>query len=145
MGGISNTDKNITLDDFIKKSVERYNNRKMVVNLEVNGDLIPFNRPSEYDLLRYIDDTARAIEWDSDGKYTGQDSSKMFESSRDFVYATCKFMQDKELQKVFEVTEPTDVVVKICGVEGTLELAAKIKEAFDGDRLATEVDNIIKN
>lgn len=145
MGGVKKSDKAITLEDFISKSVKKYENRLKIANIEVDGDLIPFSRPSDEALLSYIDGIAKAVKFDVDGSYQGQDTSLMLEESKEFVYDTCKFLHSKELQQSFECIEPTDIVVKVFGIEGTIDIAQKVKEAFDCQSVSESVDKTIKN
>lgn len=138
-------DQRITLNDFIAKRVKKYNSVPETVDIEFDGDLIPFNRPTEEQVLKYIDEISKAVKVDAQGNYLGQDSQLMFEASRDFVFVSCKYMQDKTLQAEFSVSEPTDVVSKVFGIEGTIEMATKIKEAFDLNKIYDEVASEVKN
>ncbi|WP_037372643.1 hypothetical protein [Anaerovorax odorimutans] len=139
------SDRKITLEDFIKKSTQKYNERKLAVELNVDGDLIPFTRPSEDVLIRYIDGISNAVKFNNEGNYVGQDMEKMFEISKDFVFATCKYLQNKELQESMGALEPTDVVLKVFGIEGTIELAQRVKDAFDLDSEINKKESEIKN
>ena len=44
--------KKLTLGDFKSRAIDKFKNRKLVADIEVEGfGLIPFNRPSDNDML----------------------------------------------------------------------------------------------
>jgi hypothetical protein len=136
----------ITLDEFLQNSIKRYQSKVESIDIETpTGELIPFTRPTTKQQLAYIDGIAKAVKIDGDGNYQGQDTALMLEVSKDYVFATCKFVQSKELQTALNVIDPLDIVVEIFEIQGTIELAGKINEAFAGDKLAEEVSADIKN
>ncbi|WP_242976247.1 phage tail tube protein [Clostridium sporogenes] len=59
--------KKITLEDFIKKATDRYNKRKKVVDIEVEGfGALTFKRPSDSDLLEFKNTLANSIKFSKD-------------------------------------------------------------------------------
>ncbi|MBY6846793.1 hypothetical protein HYI19_18540 [Clostridium botulinum] len=140
---MSKTEK-ITLKDFIKKATDKYNNRKKVAEIEVEGfGLLTFKRPSDSDLLKFKDILANSIKMNKDKSIDKLDYGKMLDASKELVYGSCEFLHNNELMEALECGEPFDIAVKIFGIDDTIELAQKINEAFEGDK--TETEEIIKN
>lgn len=140
-----NHSKKITLQDFITKTVMKKNNAPQHAEIEFDGDYIPVERPSIETQVDYLNGATNAMSFNTDGEILGQDFEKMFDASRDFIFACCPYMQSKELREALECGEPSDVVGKVFGLEGTIDFASKIKEAFDVEKTVEKVHAEIKN
>ncbi|NHI47971.1 hypothetical protein FDE94_08830 [Clostridium botulinum] len=135
-------DKKITLEDFIKKATDKYNNRKKVTDIEVEGfGALTFTRPSDSDLLKFKDILANSIKFSKDESIDKLDYGQMLNASKELIYNSCEFLHSNELMQDLECGEPFDIPVKIFGIDGTVQLAQKINEAFED----SNVEAVIKN
>lgn len=133
----------ITLEEFIAKATAKHNNKKMFVDLYIDEEFgqVTFKRPSNNDILQYINNVSKSISFDKEGNMIGQDTVLMFEASKELVYISCSYLQNKELHNMLGVTDPLDVVAEVFGVQNTIDLATKIKDAFDGESIRDEIKN----
>lgn len=95
--------KNITLEMLIAKK-EQSNNDKMKVvlfNSEVLGGTIEVRKLKARDVIKIMDST--------DNKST----EEAYNANCKLIYKHCPILQDKELQVVYEVAEPYEVVVPV--------------------------------
>lgn len=136
------TNKRLTLDDFRKKAIEKYRNRKMNEYLEVKGfGEVLCERPLDDDLLEYLNQAAKGAIMDKEGNITGTNITPIAEAAKTLVYKSCKYLHDAELQEELEVDEPYDVVFKLFGIDGAMELAEKISDTFGSNEVKREVKN----
>ena len=50
-------DKKLTLEQFKAKAIDKFKNRKLIADIEVQGfGTVPFKRPSDNDLLEYLNE-----------------------------------------------------------------------------------------
>lgn len=95
--------KNITLEMLIAKK-EQSNNDKMKVvlfNSEVLGGTIEVRKLKARDVIKIMDST--------DSKST----EEAYNANCKLIYKHCPLLQEKELQEVYEVAEPYEVVVPV--------------------------------
>ncbi|KYH35831.1 hypothetical protein CLTEP_02240 [Clostridium tepidiprofundi DSM 19306] len=138
--------KKLTLDDFRKKALQREKAKKLFTFIDVDGfGEIRFERPTDNEILRYMNECARAVKVDEKGNVTEQDLSITFEASKELVYVCCPFLQDRELREELDIKDPLDVVSKIFGINGTIEIASQIVEEFEGGKLTEQVVEDVKN
>lgn len=135
----------ITLDSFIAKRVARAKSLPMVVDVEFQGDLIEIHRPSNNVQLAYMSGISGAITLDNKGNLTGQDFDKMYDASRNFIFACCPFLNSDALKNEFQCAEAIDMVDKIFGIDGVVEFASSIKEAFDVEKNVKKIEDTVKN
>ena len=149
--------KKLTLADFTKKATDKYNNRKMVIEIEVEGmdGTVTFTRPSENDLLVYMSKNSKAVKTElvivekakdknDDGernKVVEIDYVLMTDAAVMLVFNSCAFLQDEALQKSLGATDPYDVVIKIFGASETRKIADRIVEEFSGDKVEEQIKN----
>lgn len=133
----------ITLEDFIVKATNKYNKRKMSTDIYVEELLgeVTFIRPSENELLSYISDIAKAIKTNKAGEVTEQNMEMMLEASKKLTYDCCDYLHSTDLHQALDVVDPYDVVTKVFGIDGTIEVAGKIAEEF----MDKDINNKIKN
>ncbi|MBU3147015.1 hypothetical protein [Clostridium sp. CF012] len=140
-----NTTK-LTLEDFKAKAIKKIQDRKMSIDIEVEGyGVITFNRPTENELLAYVGKSSDAIKTDKDDNTISQDMVAMLESAKDLVYSVCGFLKDAEFQKTLEVIDPLDSVTKVFGIKETMSIAADIAKEFMDDKTMEKVETEIKN
>ncbi|NFM25179.1 hypothetical protein FDB84_12210 [Clostridium sporogenes] len=134
--------KKITLEDFIKKAVNKYNNRKKVADIEVEGfGVLTFKRPSDSDLLKFKDILANSIKFSKDESIDKLDYGRMLDASKELVYNSLEFLHSNELIETLECGEPFDIPVKIFGIDGTVQLAQRINEQFEDSNAETAIKN----
>lgn len=134
--------KKITLEDFINKATNKYKNRKMSVDIPVDGfGELTFNRPSDNDLLEYLNNVAKGVKADKDGNILDTDLTVMVEASQVLVYKTCDYLHNKELQENLEIVDPLDTPIRVFGATRTMEIAEKISNAFENDGIKETVKN----
>ncbi|MBO0575098.1 hypothetical protein EXQ42_09475 [Clostridium botulinum] len=134
--------KKITLEDFIKKATDKYNNRKKVVDIEVeNFGLLTFKRPSDSDLLEFKNTLANSVKMSKDESIDKLNYGQMLNASKELVYNTCEVLHSDELMKELECGEPFDIPVKIFGIDGTIQLAQKVNEEFEDSNAEVVIKN----
>lgn len=138
--------KKITLEDFIKKATQKYQNRKNSMDIEVeNIGILTFNRPTENELLLYMNRVSSAVVSDAKGNVVSQDLNIMMDASKDLIYSTCSFLQNTELQKSLDVVDPLDVVIKVFGITKVIDIASQIGSEFMDEETKKKVETAIKN
>ena len=137
----------LTLADFAKKATDKYNNRKMIIEIEVEGmdGSVTFTRPSQNDLLVYMSKNAKAVksEVDKDGKsqVTEMDFVLMTDAAVTLIYNSCAFLHDEDLQKSLGVIDPYDIVTKIFNPETAIDISRQISDAFTSDEVVENIKN----
>lgn len=137
----------LTLADFTKKATDKYNNRKMIIELEVEGmdGTITFTRPSQNDLLAYKSKNNNAIKTEKGKNGKAQvaemDFILMTEAAVELIYNSCTFLHDENLQKSLEVVDPYDIVTKVFGTDRTMDIANKISDAFSDEEVVEKIKN----
>ena len=137
----------LTLADFTKKASEKYNNRKMIAEIEVEemDGTVTFTRPSQNDLLAYKSKTSNAIKTEKgkngEAQVAEMDFILMTEAAVELIYNSCTFLHDENLQKSLEVVDPYDVVTKVFGTDGTMDIANKISDAFSDEEVVEKIKN----
>jgi len=137
----------LTLADFTKKATDKYNNRKMTIEIEIedmDGTVI-FSRPDQNDLLVYMSKNTKAIksEIGANGKsqVSEMDFVLMTEAAATLVYNSCAFLHDDNLQKSLNVIDPYDVVTQIFGADKTMDIANQISDAFNDEKVTEKIKN----
>ncbi|ACO83966.1 hypothetical protein EXN54_19375 [Clostridium botulinum] len=134
--------KKIALEDFIKKATDKYNKRKRVVDIEVEGfGILTFTRPSDSDLLEFKNTLANSIKMSKDESIDKLDYRQMLNASKELIYNSCEFLHSNELMQDLECGEPFDIPIKVFGIDGTIQLAQKINEAFEDSNVETVIKN----
>ncbi len=133
----------ITFDEFVTKAQAKKSNKKLVADIYIDEEFgsVTFNRPTNNQILEYINGISNAVTVDKEGNAVGQDFAKMFEASKEIVYATCPFLQKKELHEALEIVDPFDSVEEVFGIQITIEIAEKLISEFDGTNIKDEVKN----
>ena len=137
----------LTLADFTKKATDKYNSRKMTIEIEIEGfdGTATFTRPTQNDLLVYMSKNAKAVksEVDKDGKsqVTEMDFVLMTDAAVTLIYNSCTFLHDEDLQKSLGVIDPYDIVTKIFNPETAIDISRQISDAFTDDEVAEKIKN----
>ena len=137
----------LTLADFTKKATDKYNSRKMIIEIEVEGmdGTVTFTRPSQNDLLVYKSKNANAIKTEEGKNGKAQvaemDFVLMTEAAVALIYNSCTFLHDENLQKSLEVVDPYDIVTKVFGTDRTMDIANKISAAFSDEEVVEKIKN----
>ncbi len=138
--------KKLTLEDFKAKAIDKYKNRKLVADIEVKGfGTVPFSRPSDNDLLEYLNGAAKGAKISRDAndnvKVDETDIIPVAEAAKILVYKCCAYLHDSELQTEVEVIDPYDTAFKVFGVDGTIDAAEKISDTFNSNEIQEEIKN----
>ena len=132
----------LTLEDFINKAKNKYQNRKMSIDIEVDDfGPITFNRPSDSDFLEYINELAKSVRADKQGNIHDTDLTIIAEASNVLVYKTCPYLHNKDLQTALEVFDPLETPSKLFGVTNVIDIAEKISDAFESAQITDKVKN----
>lgn len=136
----------VTLESFRDKAIDKHRNRKLVADIEVKGfGMIPFKRPSDNDLLEYVNGAAKGakVRRDENGKTVVDetDITPVAEASKILVYKCCEYLHDKELQEEVDPDEPFDMPFLIFGLTETISIAEKISDTFGSNEIAKDIKN----
>lgn len=141
--------KNTEFEDFIAKAIKRKETISKPFDLQVEGyGIVHFNRPTNKQLLNYMDSISSAIVTEGEGetsKVVSQDVVQMAEASKELVYLCCPILQQEELHKSLEIDEPFETAIEVFGINETMKIAGKIAEMADGSKVAEETAEKIKN
>jgi hypothetical protein len=134
--------KAITLADFISKAQNKHKNKKMTAQIEC-GDygIIEFKRPSDSDSLQFLNEMAKSVRADKEGNVKETNLEVMLEASKELVYKTCMYLRDKSLQESLEVFDPLDTPIEVFGINMTIEIAGKIVDEFEDNKVQTVIKN----
>ena len=136
----------ITLEDFISKATQKYQDRKISMNINIDGmGLVTFSRPTENELLVYLNKSGNSIVTDKKGNVISQDMVTMLAASKDLVFSTCSYLQNIDLQKQVEAVDPIDAVTKVFGITKTMEIATDIAQEFMDKDMQNKVEKKVKN
>lgn len=131
----------MTLEEFKSKAIDKFQNRKLVADIEVEGfGPLPFNRPSDNDMLEYLNGAARGAKV-VNGEVKETDLLPVAEASKILVYKCCAFLHDSELQESVEVIDPYDTPSKVFGLTETINIAEKITDVFNSSEVKEEIKN----
>ena len=134
--------KELTLDEFINKSFDCLENRKDVEYLPVKGfGKIPFNRPTDNELLKYLNAASKGATLDEEGKAKMIDMTPIAIASKTLVYQSCTYLHDKRLLEKSGVEEPFDIAFKLFGISETIDLAGKISDKFGSNEVSKKIKN----
>lgn len=79
--------KKISLEDFIKKGLEKSEGIKKEADINIEGyGLITFIRPTEDNLLEFLDAQANAIKMNKDEEIIGTNYKLLTNAAREFIY-----------------------------------------------------------
>lgn len=137
----------LTLADFTKKATDKYNDRKMIIEIEIEGmdGTVTFTRPSQNDLLIYMSKNANAIKTEEGKNGKAQvaemDFVLMADAAIELVYNSCAFLHDDNLQKTLGVVDPYDVVTKVFSSDMAIDIAKQISDEFSGEEVAENIKN----
>lgn len=134
--------KKLTLEEFKAKAIDKFKNRKIIADIDVKGfGIVPFQRPSDNDLLEYLNGAAKGAKLNSDGDVTETDIVPVANAAKILVYKCCSYLHDIELQEEVEAKDPYETAFKVFGVNGTIDAAEKISDEFDTIDIQKDIKN----
>lgn len=135
--------KKVTLNDFIKKAVDKQSNKKMEADIPIlDYGEITFKRPTNDQMLEYMNISMNAVKMDKDRNVISTDYASLNEAAKQFIYFTCPFLQNQELQDSLGVKDPFDTPVEAFGIENIAGIATQIQNEFrDKKRVKEEIKN----
>jgi hypothetical protein len=137
--------KKITMDEFIQKALERKTNRKSEEEINIPGyGLITFKRPTDEQSLEYLNNSAKAIKVDKEGNVFETNLIILNEAAKEFIYFTCPYLQNTDLQETLGIKDPFDTPAEVFGSENLADIAAMIQEKFS-DNDGMKIKKAIKN
>lgn len=147
---MKNTDlKTLDLSQFLKKVIENEMNKVKVTHLEVeNYGLIEFVRPKEGVILNYLTNTIKCSKikkTEDDIEIKEIDIKELLNVASEFVYICCPLLQSKEVREQFPNNEPYDIPGLIFTTDGTMDLAGKLNDIFNGKKIKEKTEETIKN
>lgn len=145
--------KNTEFQDFINKAIKRKEEMSKPFDLEVAGyGTVHFNRPTNNQLLNYMDKVNSAMVTETQGegeeketKVVSQDFIQMSEAAKELVYVCCPILQQKELQEALDIQDPFETAIEVFGVTEIIRIATEISEKADGAKIQEEVAEKVKN
>lgn len=131
--------KKLSLAEFINQGIERESKTKKEVDLEIEGcGIITFVRPTQDRLLEFMNSQANSVRMNKDEEIIGTNLIYLTEASKEFVYFSCPFLQDADLQKAWGIVDPLDTPVKAFGIENLIAIASQVKEAFGDEKITKQ-------
>ncbi len=132
--------KVITIEDFIKKATERQSNKKMFADIETGMGLLRFKRPSDNQLLSYMNEVAKGVKGDKDGNVIETNLGVMYEAGKELIYNTCEYLHNEELHKALDIVDPLDAV-KVFGINEVVEISGQIADEFNTEDIQAKIKN----
>ena len=135
--------KKISLEDFIKKGLEKSEGIKKEADINIEGyGLITFIRPTEDNLLEFLDAQANAIKMNKDEEIIGTNYKLLTNAAREFIYFSCPLLQNPDLHKAWGIKDHLDAPIKAFGIENLSSIAKQIKDTFgDGAKTKEQLKN----
>ena len=135
--------KKMSLEDFIKKGLERSEGIKKEADINIEGyGLITFIRPTEDNMLEFLDAQANALKMNKDEEIIGTNYKLLTNAAREFIYFSCPFLQNPELHRAWGIKDPLDAPAKAFGIENLSSIAKQIKDTFgDGKKTKEDLKN----
>ncbi|NOW07858.1 hypothetical protein [Clostridium beijerinckii] len=135
--------KKLSLEEFINQGLERESRKKKEMDIPIDGfGLITFIKPSEDNLLEFLNAQANAIKMNKEEEIIGTNLRSITEAAKEFIYFSCPFLQNTELHKAWGIQDPFDAAVKAFGVENLPNIANQIKDTFgDGKKTKKKIKN----
>ncbi len=124
--------KKLTFDDILARKMQREKDKMKVMSIYIpsmGGELI-FNSLPEHKLLSILDGIS------------GDNRAEDINMEREFIYSSCKDLQNPELHKMLGIIDPIDVVREVFTLQETDDIAKEILK-FNG--IGTDENKIVAN
>lgn len=124
--------KKLTFDDILARKMQREKDKMKVMSIYIpsmGGELI-FNSLPEHKLLSILDGIS------------GDNRAEDINMEREFIYSSCKDLQNPELHKMLGIIDPIDVVREVFTLQETDDIAKEILK-FNG--IGTDENKIVVN
>ena len=122
--------KKLTFDDILARKMQREKDKMKVMSIYIpsmDGELI-FNSLPEHKLLSILDGIS------------GDNRVEDINMEREFIYTSCKDLQNPELHKMLGIIDPIDVVREVFTLQETDDIA---KELLKFNGIGTDENKII--
>lgn len=122
--------KKLTFDDILARKMQREKDKMKVMSIYIpsmDGELI-FNSLPEHKLLSILDGIS------------GDNRVEDINMEREFIYSSCKDLQNPELHKMLGIIDPIDVVREVFTLQETDDIA---KELLKFNGIGTDENKII--
>lgn len=124
--------KKLTFDDILARKMQREKDKMKVMSIYIpsmDGELI-FNSLPEHKLLSILDGIS------------GDNRVEDINMEREFIYSSCKDLQNPELHEILGVIDPIDVVREVFTLQETDDIA---KELLKFNGIGTDENKIVAN
>lgn len=124
--------KKLTFDDILARKMQREKDKMKVMSIYIpsmDGELI-FNSLPEHKLLSILDGIS------------GDNRAEDINMEREFIYSSCKDLQNPELHKMLGIIDPIDVVREVFTLQETDDIA---KELLKFNGIGTDENKIVAN
>lgn len=124
--------KKLTFDDILARKMQREKDKMKVMSIYIpsmDGELI-FNSLPEHKLLSILDGIS------------GDNRVEDINMEREFIYSSCKDLQNPELHKMLGIIDPIDVVREVFTLQETDDIA---KELLKFNGIGTDENKIVAN
>lgn len=124
--------KKLTFDDILARKMQREKDKMKVMSIYIpsmGGELI-FNSLPEHKLLSILDGIS------------GDNRAEDINMEREFIYSSCKDLQNPELHEILGVIDPIDVVREVFTLQETDDIA---KELLKFNGIGTDENKIVAN
>ena len=124
--------KKLTFDDILARKMQREKDKMKVMSIYIpsmGGELI-FNSLPEHKLLSILDGIS------------GDNRAEDINMEREFIYSSCKDLQNPELHKMLGIIDPIHVVREVFTLQETDDIAKEILK-FNG--IGTDENKIVAN
>lgn len=124
-----------TISDFLAKKLKKEEDQNKTLDIKItsmDGKTITVKKPSEEDLLNYIEDLGDT-----------KSAKKAITETMKLIYRNCPDLQDKELHEACEIKNPYDITNVLFTFEDKQEIMEQFNKfvGFKADNLEEEVKN----
>lgn len=118
--------------DLVARKLQREQDKLAVKEIMVPsmGKTLTFKRPDDASTIALIDEIG-----------DGGDTGKIVEAYRKIIYFTCEILQDPELHKAMEITDPLDVVQALFGVADIMRIGADLSDFMGMSEASENIKN----
>lgn len=124
--------KKLTFDDILARKLQREKDKMKVMSIYIpsmGGELV-FNSLPEHKLLSILDECGN------------ESRTENINMEREFIYSSCKDLQNPELHEILGVIDPIDVVREVFTLQETDDIA---KELLKFNGIGTDENKIVAN
>ena len=118
--------------DLVARKLQREQDKLAVKEIMVPsmGKTLTFKRPDDASTIALIDEIG-----------DGGDTGKIVEAYRKIIYFTCEALQDPELHKAMEITDPLDAVQALFDVADIMRIGAELSDFMGMSETSENIKN----